>query len=260
MEDLTVGQWSYIIGFLQGDGTLAGTPDGEGKMTVELSARDRDILDLLEQMLPFKVNRWERTRDTNFKSGHHSVVLYVCDMESRRILCERGIPYGSKSEIIEPPPGEYDRTDYLRGMIDADGSVGFTKRGFPFVSLGTSSRAIKDEFIAFIADVTGKVKTSTPNTAYGMYNISVFKEDAVAVAGALYYDGCMALERKRLAAEAIGGWTRPEGMRGPYRSKPWTKDQDELLLSHTNAEAAEMLDRTLASVSVRRSKLKRGLV
>ncbi|MFD5655064.1 LAGLIDADG family homing endonuclease [Streptomyces sp. NPDC127039] len=43
---------------------------------------------------------------------------------------------------MSPPHGEFASRDYLRGLIDADGSVGFTRRGMPFISLSTSSTAI----------------------------------------------------------------------------------------------------------------------
>ena len=258
MEDLTVEQWSYIIGFLQGDGSLSGSEDGKGKMGIELAAKDRDILDLLEQILPFKTNRSERTRDTNFKDGYHSVCLYICDMDARQILCDRGIPYGPKSDIIAPPLGEYSRVDYIRGLIDADGSVGFTKRGLPFLSLTVSSDAVRDEFVAFIADVTGLHKESSRNKRDGVYNIAVFKEDALAVAAVLYYNGCIALERKRIAAEEIQGWSRPEGMKQQYRKKNWTPDEDQVVLNNSVAQAAELLGRTYKSVNIRRWRLNGG--
>lgn len=258
MEDLTVEQWSYIIGFLQGDGTLSGSPDGKGKMSVELSERDRDILDLLEQVLPFEVHRGERTRDTNFKADARSVVLYVCDMDSRKLLCERGLPYGQKSDVIAPPPGEYSRVDYIRGLVDADGSVGFTTKGLPFLSLTLSSDAVRDEFVSFISDITGLEKKSSRNARDGVYNIAVFKEDAQAVAATLYTEGCLSLARKHDAAREIQQWSRPAEMRKQYRAKRWTAEDDEVVLNHSTSEAAELLGRTVKSVNVRRWRLNGG--
>lgn len=258
MDDLTKEQWSYITGFFQGDGSLSGGENSKGKMGVELSARDRDILDTLEQILPFASQRSERVRDTNFKKGFHAASLTVCDLEARKIFAERGVPYGPKSEIIEPPTWDYSKEDYIRGLVDADGSVGFTKRGFPFLSLTTSSDAIKDLFEGYVEEATGLRKRNNRNTRDGVYNISVFKEDAQKVASLLYYEGCVALERKRASAEAVQSWTRPEGMRKKYRTKGWTADEDRIVLSMPIKDAARALDRTEKSVNIRRWRLRGG--
>ncbi|MGW3505667.1 hypothetical protein ACWDMY_34110 [Streptomyces globisporus] len=66
----------------------------------------------------------------------------LCDREARATVNGLGLPYGRKSRKITPPRVEFSRRDYLRGVIDADGSVGHTGQGLPFVSLTTASAPV----------------------------------------------------------------------------------------------------------------------
>ncbi|MFI1368289.1 hypothetical protein [Streptomyces griseochromogenes] len=131
--DLTVPEYAYMFGFLQADGHLAKGVGQKGRLTVEISAQDIDLLREFQKLTPYNSSIRERTRSTNFAEMHTAAIWSVCSLEARTTINELGLPYGRKSKTIAPPNVEFPRCDYLRGLIDADGSVGFTSKGFPFV-------------------------------------------------------------------------------------------------------------------------------
>jgi len=142
--------------------------------------------------------------------------------------------------------------DYVRGLVDGDGSLGLTAKGYPFVSLNTSSDAIAAFYIDFLHRVTGRPrKTSSRNKHDDTFNIAVFKEPAQTVSALLYYDGCLALTRKTRAAQAIRAWTRPVGMRFCDSVQLWTPEQDAYVLSHSVEDSMSALNRTKQSVDMR---------
>ncbi|MGW8764629.1 LAGLIDADG family homing endonuclease [Streptomyces sp. NPDC055815] len=106
----------------------------------------------------------------------------------------------------------FSRRDYLRGVIDADGSVGFTGQGFPFVSLTTASTAIGAYLCHYAKRITGASRQIRRNSRDGIYNVLYTKEAAVQLAAHLYYPGCLALQRKKSAAASLIEWVRPAEM------------------------------------------------
>jgi len=181
--------------------------------------------------------------------------LYMCMLEGRTRLLELGLPVGRKSAIIAPPAEPFSHSDYLRGIIDADGSVGFTARGWPFISLVTASPAIAAFTCAEILRVTGIVRTTRPNARDRVMNIIIARDPAVEFARWLYGDACIAMERKREAALAVAGWERPAGMRARSSHRRWTPDEDVIVLRMSVKDAARALGRTKQSVNTRRWRL-----
>ena len=74
--------------------------------------------------------------------------LSVFDLETRKSI-EPYLPIGNKTAQISCPDG-VSEIDYWRGIIDGDGSIGFTKRGECFVSLTTASDNIAKQYLKFI--------------------------------------------------------------------------------------------------------------
>jgi len=106
----------------------------------------------------------------------------MCMLAGRTRLLELGLPVGRKSAIIAPPAEPFSHSDYLRGIIDADGSVGFTAKGWPFISLVTASPAIATFTCAEILRVTGTMRTTRPNARDGVMNIMIATDSAVEFA------------------------------------------------------------------------------
>ncbi|MBK5990849.1 LAGLIDADG family homing endonuclease [Streptomyces microflavus] len=259
--DLEDPRYAYMFGFLQADGHLASGTGRKGRLTVEIGVRDIAILREFQQLTPYNSSITERVRSTNFAEQHHSATWTLCDLEARTRINGLGLPYGRKSKRITPPRVEFSRRDYLRGIIDADGSVGHTGQGLPFVSLTTASAAVGAYLCRYAKVVTGAARQIGRNARDGVYNVVYTKEAAVQLAEHLYYPGCLSLARKRTAATSLASWERPATMRVRPPGRRWRPWEDRVLLAldDDTASAAE-LGRSKASCSVRLWRLKTGQV
>jgi hypothetical protein len=185
--DLTRPEHAYLFAFLQCDGSLKAGPGRKGVLTVELAERDRHILEEFRRIVPFYTSIRTRTRRTNYSSEHRSVIWTLHALAAREELIRLGMPIGRKSKILEPPSVPFSEADYLRGLVEADGSVGFmTRRAVPFISLTTSSAALKDFFIGSCPSLTGAPRGRQRNERDGVFNLLVIREAAVALARELY--------------------------------------------------------------------------
>ncbi|MEU5041238.1 LAGLIDADG family homing endonuclease [Streptomyces griseorubiginosus] len=254
--DLTVPEYAYVFGFLQADGHLHQGVGQKGRLTVELSVRDIDLLYRFKFLTPYNSSVTERTRTTNFAEHHTSAVWTLCSLEARTKLNNLGLPYGRKSRQIAPPTVGFSGRDYLRGLIDADGSIGRVDQGVPFISLTTSSTAIAAHMRGYAREITGVERMTNRNARDDVYNIIYEKEAAQILAADLYYPGCLSLGRKQVKAEAAASWTRPYDMRIVH-SKRWTAAEDQVLLQCDDVVAvAEKLGRSEQSCRMRRWRLR----
>ncbi|MDH6488226.1 hypothetical protein M2157_004225 [Streptomyces sp. SAI-127] len=258
--DLRVPEYAYMFGFLQADGHLSQQSRQRGRLTVEINARDVDLLRRFQTLTPYNSSITERTRSTNFAEIHTSATWTLCSLEARTKLNELGLPYGRKSKTIAPPSVEVSHRDYLRGLIDADGSVGYTAKGFPFVSLATASTSIGTRLSEYAREITGAERILKRNARDGIYNVLYAMETAQKLAAHLYYPGCLSLERKLTAANALATWVRPASMRVAHTRQRWNEHEDQVLLELNSPKAAaEVLGRTTQSCNLRLWRLRNGL-
>jgi len=253
---------AYLMGLLQTDGSNHRGRGQKGAITIELSARDSGLLEQLQNVIPCYTSVRRRTRSTNFAAVHESATLTICDLATRRSLEAAGLPTGKKSKSVAPPSGPLAARNYVRGLVDGDGSIGFTGQGYPFVSFTTASTALAQYYVARLRETTGAVRTARPNARDGVANVMVTCEPAAAWATWLYDGARLALDRKADSARAVAAWTRPEGMRArpAHGKRPWTDEDDRLVLdeSLTQRVIAMRLDRSVSSVSARRWRLRKG--
>ncbi len=148
------------------------------------------------------------------------------------------------------PEPSFSEIDYFRGIIDADGLLGITGRGFPFVSLVTASADMAMHFAAFVLEKTDCSLTPKPNRRDNIYNLIVFKEAAQTLARILYPRNCLALPRKSVKAIEMQAWQRPANMRIMH-SRRWNNKEDTYILSHSVEESASHLNRTAKSIKMR---------
>ncbi|GAB3316550.1 hypothetical protein GCM10027451_33550 [Geodermatophilus aquaeductus] len=257
--DLTDPAHAYFFGFAQTDGSLYAGTGRRGRLTIELSQRDEDVLHSFTALftVPSRVTYRERT--TNF-GPHRSVVWTLCDRTFRQELVELGLPTGRKSTSVAPPTTAFSVRDYLRGLVDGDGSVGFTRTGRPFVSFVTASRPLAEFFCTQAREIAGACRTPSRNRRDDIYNPLVTSDPAASLAAWLYPAGCLALERKRAAAALVAAWTRPASMRArPLAgARRWTAEEDAAVFNGTLREAAARLSRTEKAVNIRRSRLRQA--
>lgn len=244
-----------MFGFLQADGHLYSNTRNRGRLSLELKVQDTWLVEQFARLVPFYSAIRTRTRRTNFSEIYTSVIWTVHDRSFREALIAKGLPHGKKSDIVCVPAGELASVDYYRGIVDADGSLGITAQGIPFVSLITVSEPLAACYTAFVFEKIGCRKKFRRNQRDNVFNIAVFKEDAQALAACLYYPGCLALPRKAAKTSAMASWQRPAGRR-KYTLREWDREQDEFILSHSVEEAERYLERTSQSIKMRLWRLR----
>ena len=227
--DLKEPNYSYIIGFIQADGHLIKASRGRGKMSIELSFRDGAILRKIKKIIPVYSYIKTRIRNTNFKKNYKSISLLVCDKNFRDTINYYGIPYGKKSDIIKPPIYDYSENDYWRGIIDGDGSIGFTKDNKPFISLVTASYKLFKSYCNFIYKHIGVKHNPKRNNRDNVYNVILFKEDCKKLISILYYDNCISISRKyKLSKKII------KLKIAPCVNKKWTRQEVKFIMNNSN--------------------------
>lgn len=259
--DLTNPEHAYLLGFLLGDGTLSRGPGRKGKLSVELHIRDAAHLRRLQTLLPGS-RYTERCRTTNFSQGEYvTAILTCCRLDVREALVAVGMPEGRKDRVATPPSGPLSDRDFARGLVDADGSVGWTAQGLPFVSLVSGSQAIAQWWCGLIFERTGLRRTCRPNARDGAANVMVTSEAAVSLSQWLYQPGDLALRRKADKAGELRTWTRPTGMAVRPKGRPWTPEEDALLAEGTltHRDMATRLGRTPQAINLRAWRLRNGL-
>lgn len=258
---ITPENYSYLIGFIQGDGHLSTQSRNRGRMTIELAAKDIDILDKIEKLLSeqqIHVIRYTRIRDTNFSKKSKSVSLSVFNWEFRKHI-SKYIPYGKKSETVRPPINipNFKKYDYIRGITDADGSLGITSLNRPFWSLCTSSEYIKSFLLKEIEDCLGIIKRINKTKRDNVYNITLFDEAAVTFINLLYKNSTIFLDRKYSKYLDIQNWVRTTPKRKGCQ-KTWLEWEDRLVLNSTISlkDKCKILNRTKSSIKTRQWRLR----
>ncbi len=84
-------QESYIYGLLITDGSMYLDSRNRGKVTLEVTEKDRDIVEKLVTIVPNSYIH-KRERDTNFKKNYKSVIFANYQLEFRQFLIECGFP------------------------------------------------------------------------------------------------------------------------------------------------------------------------
>lgn len=246
--NLKIPEHSYFFGFAQTDGYLEEHSRNRGRLRIELGKRDKNILESFKELFSSVYSSIiNRVRDTNFKENHKSYTFNIYNKEFRQELNKLGVPYGKKSQIVSLPKSNFCERDYIRGLIDGDGSVGITGRGFPFISITITSGKLKNYLFNIIEKITGESKKITRNKRDNIYNIMINREKAQQFIKYLYYPNCLALRRKLKKAEMALKWKRPKDMKRVFQ-KFWEKWEEKYILTHTRGESYNHLKRTESSV------------
>ena len=254
---------SYMIGLFQTDGNLSKGKGNKGKFQLELSKKDEDIIYKLKNEIPYNVGIYNRHRKIVLNNREYNkdfITLFVCSLGFRTFFNECGVPYGKKSKSIKPPLhlDNLSIRDYVRGLYDGDGSLGMSNENIPYVSFTTDSEYVKDFLVEYISNITGKpIKQPNRNKRDNIYNILIWREDAVYMCQEIYYDGCLALDRKYELAKIVKSWERPNDMVVRDTAKRWTPEDDDFILNHEIEESMEYLDRSESSIKMRLWRLEK---
>jgi DNA-binding transcriptional regulator WhiA len=248
MKTFSSEELSYFLGFLLADGSLSEQSRNRGKISIELSNKDVDILLKLQKVFGGTIK--QRQRDTNFKQNYVSNVLCIYKKELRDLVKSYGMITGKKSDdVIFPSDLSFNHV--IRGFYDGDGAIGMTSNGFPFVSICTKSEKLKTQVLDYFYSITGKKKVLQRNKRDDIYNIVVYKEDAILIAKALYCNATLFLDRKYLEYQKIKDWQRPKSMRVRCATKKWTNTEDQFIKTHDVQTSMVELNRSKQSITTR---------
>lgn len=249
---------SYFFGFAQADGHLMSYTRNRGRLSIEISTKDLEILEKFQNIIPYKSYISTRIRDTNFKKKYSSSRLNFYSFEFRETINKLGLLYGKKSKITKPPKDEHIKKDYIRGIIDGDGSVGYDKNGRPFIGICTSSFDLMSYILDFEKSITNIERKINRNKRDDVYNLVIWNESALEISKIIYYDNCLCLKRKGDKASSFMTWTR-KNSKAPPR-KRWTDYEDLYILNHSIEESCKTLKRTNKSITIRLWRLKNDKV
>lgn len=261
MENITIDplnpQHAYFLGFLYGDGHLFIDKKypNKGNVTIELKIDDQQLLYEFQKIFPVSSVSF-RHRSTNFSDNYDSVIWRMCQQDFRNQLMAFGMPSGKKSFTVQPLTVPHSTIDFWRGLLDADGSIGLTKLGLPFLSLVTVSEPIAKAYEAFLAGITGKPKHTSRNLRDNAYNVGILCEDAVKVISLIYYEGCFGLTRKIVKAAQARAWIRPADM-NIVNQRDWTPEEEDLVSRLPLKECVKLLGRNRSSIQNKKFRLRR---
>src|ERR1035437_4749065 len=239
---------SYLLGFLQADGHRVKLHPNN--IQIELSAKDIDILQKIKKEFSLPLDIRSRIRDTNFAKNYASCSLNIHAKSIENII--EYIPQGKKSETIMPPNCKYSEYDYWRGIIDGDGSIGFRNgrsTPTPYISLVTNSGHLAEAFELFLFKETYSKNKSSKNKRDNCYNIVLGGYYVFTFLEKVYYDKCLALDRKLNKAANIlsSNWL------SLTKKRPFSREEDTFLLT---LPLSEIMRFSTRDRSVLRTRLK----
>ena len=254
MLDLMKDEDAYFYGLLLTDGNCHLTTRNRGNITIEIS--DKDIIEKISKRYYGSVS--QRTRNTNFKDNSTSFIWRNSRIEFRSELISYGFIDGNKQYLQKVPNVPYNEIGFWRGVIDGNGSLGFTERNIPFLCLGTKSLFLKDSWQEFLLDRFNISKNNNRNLRDNFYNILVTTENAQKVLFYLYDNSSLRIDRKYDSYLSVMKWKRPANMKKLADKKYWNDLEDNYVISHSVEDSSDQLKRTESSIKNRVFRLRHG--
>lgn len=255
MLDLKNDYDSYLFGLILADGNMSFDTRNRGKVRIELSYDDKDIIEKIYNKFYYKSTISFRERNTNFKDGYKSVVWTCHEITLRENLLDQGFPEKNKTKLGKVPIGEYREGAFWRGYIDGDGSIGMTKNNEPFISFTISSKKLKEEYLKFLERKFNVIKILKPNKRDNVYNVTVKNEDAIALGDYIYNEASIKMDRKYNKYLEIKKWKRSKKK---INVRTWTPKEDEFILNNCLADSMIKLNRSKSSINMRLWRLKQN--
>jgi hypothetical protein len=189
---------AYWVGFLLADGCIAtrkGLKKDYHSVVLGLKGSDAFHIEKFRKFLESSAKITEKYQKTNY--GEAFVVSIVVTNQE---LCDRLADYGiipRKTYLnVGCDPRLQNSPDFWRGVVDGDGTVALGKKG-PLIKLGGSENLVKN-FSDLCGDLTGFWPRVGDCRSIKVTGFGSFR--AAKVIRWLYYDGCVALDRKLKSA------------------------------------------------------------
>ena len=149
---------AYTVGVCLGDGAIH-----QDWVTIELGSRDRDILEAVAQAVGISEAAIRvTTRTIAGKGNATTATLKLCGRSTvRDLLARTGLshPGAKHTRILVPPtlPDDF-LPDFLRGLVDTDGTVVAPARRSPQIVLYSNSLDLLQELQARLSPLVGSVR------------------------------------------------------------------------------------------------------
>ena len=217
---------AYFIGFIQTDGSMA-----RKYVQSEINERDSSIFKQFQKEFGGRIScrtkfckfpKKDKIYESHLSRWRLGSVAFVEDLN------KLGMSLGTKHKKVIPikMPKKLER-HYIRGLIDGDGSLGFSSGQLPFVGFTTASTMMRD----YISDVVLRFNIqSKPNRNQRdeIYNLRLVNENAVKFVIFLYVNSSIYLPRKKAIAKKIVKWTRPP--KAKYgKAHRWTQKEIDIV-------------------------------
>ena len=203
-------EMAYTVGVCLGDGAIY-----KDWVAIELGQKDRDILEAVAQAvgIPEAAIR-VTTRKIAGKGSATTATLKLCSRSAvRDLLARAGLSGpGAKHTRIQVPPTLPDDflPDFLRGLIDTDGTVVAPARRSPQIVLYSNSLDLIQELQARVSPLVGSVRLGAihPQACRGTHMWVICGHEARALTTWMWpASGWVGGRRKAaVAAQKVMGW------------------------------------------------------
>lgn len=195
---------AYWVGFLLADGCIAtrkGLKKDYHSVVLGLKGGDVAHIEKFRVFLKSSAKISEKYQETNY-----GTVFVASITVTNQELCNRLADYGviprkTYLNVGCDPRLKYS-PDFWRGVVDGDGTVALGKKS-PLIRLGGSKNLIEDfsDLCHYLTDFRPNVGNCRSIKVTGL---SSFR--AAKIIEWLYYDGCVALDRKLESAKKCLWW------------------------------------------------------
>lgn len=205
---------AYVLGYVWTDGCLKRFGRGAWGLLLECSAKDREILDRIKEVMESESPIIVKTKTLPSGKKTELVKLSIYSKRIAEDLMKYGIIEGkSKKDPILVGVGDNMIFHFIRGVLDGDGSVGLSSRNtdlkrITFTGKKNLLSLIDDKFVEKLGTKRRIVYRSFPTLlTRSECWVTVYsrQDDIKKIASALYKDANISLFRKKeklMAAKA----------------------------------------------------------
>lgn len=190
-------EMAYILGYILADGCIIeGTYEGySGALKFGVQKRDVDILEKIKKELS------SGHKISPSRNAFHFCItsqIIVDDLKKLGIIYRKSL-----RENVPSVPSEYKR-DFIRGIIDGDGSIHFDKRNHPTISVCGGKNTItfiQNHFLSLFNLYSKIAWREKDENSQRLFYIAYRSNSAKTLVNYLYANSTLYLERKFRLAE-----------------------------------------------------------
>ena len=190
---------AYFLGLIFTDGSVTDETDKQSQLRLELKASDVNLLEKYREELGItsKLTYSKRKNNESFLSTVRSNKI-VRDLNKYGIIKNKTYLTDKLPEV----PKDLEK-DFLRGLIDGDGSI-YPNQNYYRINFTSYSKNICNDFLLLCEKVSGMKIVNKPTLNGKSYRVTLTKKDLVKkLITSCYKDAEMYLPRKYMIATNI---------------------------------------------------------